>query len=445
MSTSVSGTALLLAGTALALLFANSPLSGAYSAFFEAEVTIGTEVFSLSETVREWINEGLMALFFFLVGLEMKREILVGELSTFRKAALPAVAALGGILVPAGIYLAFNLGNSAAAVSGGIDGWGIPVATDIAFALGVLYLLGDRVPAALKTFLVALAIADDIGAVLIIAVFYTAEIHFTALLVAAALVAALALAGRGGVNYPLFYIVGGALVWLAVFESGVHATIAGVLVAATVPARSWINAPEFLSRSRQLLNDFEGSCGESQSESQNILSNARQQAMMEELRFVGQQAMTPMQSLEVRLDRWVMFVVLPVFALANAGLALSGLAATFASPAALSAASGIFFGLILGKPLGITLFTYLAVKSGALRLPGGVGWPHVVGVGFLGGIGFTVSLFITGLAFGEDSLLTEAARVGIFAGSLIAGAAGLSVLLFSGSKKRTDENRVETR
>ena len=432
--TSVSGTALLLVGTALALLFANSPLAGLYSDFFEAELTIGTEAFGLTEPIREWINEALMAFFFFLVGLEIKRELLVGELSTVRKASLPAIAALGGMLVPAGIYLAFNSGLVSNGVSEGVDGWGIPMATDIAFALAVLYLLGDRVPSNLRTFLAALAIADDVGAVLVIAIFYTAEIHLTALLIAAGLVAVLAIAGRGGTNYPLFYAGGGILVWLAVFESGVHATIAGVLVAATVPARSWINASEFLSRSRQALEEFEDSFDEGDS----VLSNARQQAAIEQMRKTGQQAETPMQNLQNHLDRWVAFVVLPVFALANAGLVLSGLIETFTSRAALSAASGIFFGLLVGKPIGITLFTYLAVKLGVSDLPAGVRWPHVAGVGLLGGIGFTVSLFITGLAFGEGSLLAEAARVGIFAGSLVAGTAGLSVLLFFDSKDRSN-------
>lgn len=433
--TSVSGTSLLVLGTILALLLANSPLSAAYSGFFETELTIGTEGFGITETLSEWINEALMALFFFLVGLEIKREVLVGELSSLRRAALPAFAALGGMLVPALIYLAFNFG----ADSGGADGWGIPMATDIAFALGVLYLLGDRVPASLRAFLAALAIADDIGAVLVIALFYTQEIHLSALLVAAGLLAALALAGVGGINYPLFYASGGVLVWLAVFESGIHATIAGVLVAATIPARSWINASEFLSRSRRLLDDFEDSCGQSQS----VLSNATQQSAIEEIRSMGQQAQTPMQGFQSRLNRWVAFFVLPLFALANAGLALSGIAQTLTNPPALAAASGIFFGLLIGKPAGITLFTYLAVRSGLAELPAEVGWRHIAGVGLLGGIGFTMSLFIAGLAFGGEGTLSEAARVGIFAGSLAAGAMGFVVLRLSGGGSGRTEAQVQ--
>jgi NhaA family Na+:H+ antiporter len=417
--TSVSGTGLLLLGTALALLLANSPLSEAYSAFWETELTVGAGPFAVSETLLHWVNDALMALFFFLVGLEVKREVLVGELRSLRRAALPCVAALGGMLLPAAVYLSFNLGGE------GAGGWGIPMATDIAFALGVLLLLGDRVPSSLRTFLVALAIADDVGAVLVIAVFYTEGIRWGALAVAAVLLLVLAVAARGGVNYPLFYAFLGVGVWLAVFESGVHATIAGVLVAMTVPARSWINASEFLARARRLLDDFDRSCDGAAS----VLGNARQQAAIEDLREMGARAETPMQNLQGRLNRWVAFVVLPLFALANAGLVLTGLQEALTSPVTL----GVFFGLLVGKPLGITLFAWLAVRLGLSELPDGVGWRHVVGAGTLGGIGFTMSLFITGLAFGEGGAQADAARVGIFAASAIAGAAGWALLRFFAS------------
>jgi NhaA family Na+:H+ antiporter len=274
----------------------------------------------------------------------------------------------------------------------------------------------------LRTFLVALAIADDIGAVLVIALFYTEAISWPALVVAAGLLLALALAGRGGVNYPLFYVFGGVLVWLAMFESGMHATVAGVLAAMTVPARSWVNASAFLSRARALLVDFERSCGGARS----VLGNARQQAAIEGLRVMGSRAETPMQILQSRLERWVAFLILPLFALANAAVDLSGVLEVLASPVTL----GVALGLLVGKPVGITLCTYLAVRLGLTDLPSGVGWPHVAGVGLLGGIGFTMSLFITGLAF-EGGELAEAAKVGIFAASLTAGLAGWALLRFA--------------
>ena len=419
--TSVSSSGLLLLGTALALLWVNSPLAGAYAGLFGAELRLGVGPFELAEPLLGWINDALMALFFFTVGLEIKRELLVGELASFRRAALPVVAALGGMVFPALFYLAFNRGGA------GANGWGVPMATDIAFALGVLLLLDERVPAALRTFLVALAIADDLGAVLVIAVFYTGELHWGALAVAAVLLVVMAAAARGGVNYPLFYALTGVLVWLAVFESGLHATVAGVLVALTVPARSWINPGEFLGRSRRVLDDFADACGDAPT----VLSNRRQQAAAEELRALSAQAETPLQFLGSRLDPWVSFAILPLFALANAGVPLASVAGALASPVAL----GVFFGLVVGKPLGITLFTWLAVRSGLSTLPPGVGWRHVVGAGALGGVGFTMSLFITGLAFGGGAE-ADVARIGIFTGSLVAGLAGWAVLRAAGPGRR---------
>lgn len=417
--TSVSGSALLLLGAGAALVWVNSPLSGAHSGIFGAEVTVGAGPVEISEPLLAWINEALMALFFFLMGLEIKRELLVGAISSVRQAALPAIAALGGMLAPALIYLTLNSGEA------GADGWGIPMATDIAFAIGVLVLLGDRVPASLRTFLVALAIADDIGAVLVIALFYTPEIDWTALAVAAGLVAALALAGKGGISYPLFYVSGGVLVWLALFESGVHATVAGVLVAMTVPARAWLNPSQFLSRASELLDDFRRSGSDAGDESPSVLGNARQQAAIEGLREAGARAETPMQVLESRLERWVVFVILPLFALANAAVDLSGVLEALGSPVTL----GVALGLLVGKPVGITLSSYLAVRLGLAELPAGVGWVHVAGVGVLAGIGFTMSLFITGLAFG--GALAASSKIGIFAASLVAGAAGWAILRFS--------------
>ena len=419
--TSVSSSALLLAATAAALIWANSPWAASYTALWEMEMSLDVGPYRIAEPLLEWVNEGLMAFFFFVVGLEIKREVLVGELSSLRNAALPVVAALGGMVVPALIYTGFNLGTE------GAGGWGIPMATDIAFVLGVLTLLGDRVPASLKVFLTALAIADDIGAVLVIAVFYTSDISWGALLVAAGLILMLGVAGRLGLNYALFYGVFGVLVWLALFESGVHATIAGVLVAMTVPARSWINASEFLSWGRSLLDDFEGSCGGAGS----VLSNARQQADVEELVAASARAESPMQFFQSRLDTWSSYAIVPLFALANAGVVLGGsLPEVLTSPVTL----GVAAGLILGKQAGITLFAWLAVKSGLASLPSGVRWVHIYGAGWLAGMGFTMSLFITGLAF-EGGPLSEAAKVGILGASILAGAVGWTILRLLSSSR----------
>ncbi len=405
---------LLIAATAIALVWANSPWGEGYAALWHTQITVGVGDASISKDLTHWINDGLMAVFFFVVGLEIKREVLVGEISSVRNAALPVAAALGGAVVPALIYLAINAGTEGSA------GWGIPMATDIAFALGVLALLGDRAPVALKVFLTALAIVDDILAVLVIALFYTSEISWGALGVGGAFFAALVAANLIGVGRTIVYAVLGVGLWLCFLLSGVHATIAGVLLAFTVPAVSFINPGAFLERSRYVLDRFE-KAGE---KGENVLANEERQAALHALNHAAYKLEPPLHELEHALHPWVVFAIMPIFALANAGVALGGgIGDALTSPVAL----GVVAGLLIGKQLGITLFAWLAVKSGLSELPEGIGWRHVYGAGWLAGIGFTMSLFITDLAF-SDASLVDAAKIGILAASVIAGVVGWTIL-----------------
>ena len=409
-----SGGILLIIATAVALVWANSPWGESYAALWQTKLTVGLGEFSLSKDLTHWINDGLMAVFFLVVGLEIKREVLVGELSSLRGAALPVAAAVGGAVVPAAIYVAINAGTQGAA------GWGIPMATDIAFALGVLALLGERAPVALKVFLTALAIVDDIVAVLVIALFYTSEISWPALAVGGLFFLALVVANLLGVGRTLVYALLGVGLWLAFLLSGIHATIAGVLLALTVPATSFINPGAFLERSRYILDRFE-KAGE---KGENVLTNEERQATLHALNHATYKLEPPLHELEHTLHPWVVFAIMPIFALANAGVPLGGgLGEALTSPVAL----GIVAGLVVGKQLGITLFAWLAVRSGLSRLPEGIGWRHVYGAGWLAGIGFTMSLFITDLAFSDGSVIA-AAKLGILVASLIAGVVGWTIL-----------------
>lgn len=414
VSTSVSGIGLLLAGTIAAMILANTQLSAAYEAFWHTTLTVGTDRFGVTASLRHWVNDGLMAVFFFVVGLEIKREVLVGEMRYPRQAALAISAALGGVLVPALLFLAFNLGQA------GAHGWGVPIGTDTAFALGIITLFGSRVRPLLLVFLTAFSIVDDILAVGVIAVFYTDTISLEALAIALALLAALVVVNRAGFHRWPIYAVLGVGVWLAILKSGIHATAAGVLVALVVPARSWINPSEFLVRGRQLIDDFESACHIAPS----ILTNEPQQLATQRLSRLVEDVATPMTYFQSRLTPWVAYGILPIFAFANAGVPLvEGLGAALRSPIAW----GVIAGLVVGKPLGIALFSWLAVKLGIATLPGGIAWKHLIGVACLGGVGFTISLFITELAFGEGDL-AAVARVGIFVGSLIAGTLGYLLL-----------------
>ncbi len=405
---------LLLVCTVLALLWANSPWADSYTRLFATKVTVGVGGFIISKPLLLWINDFLMAIFFFVVGLEIKREILVGELSSLKQAALPIAAALGGMIAPALIYLTLNAGAPSR------TGWGIPMATDIAFALGVLALLGSRAPTALKVFLAAFAIADDIGAVLVIAFFYTAEISGSALGLGFLFLFLAALANWSGVRRPLVYTLLGMGMWVAFLKSGVHATVAGVLLAMTIPASPLIDVPTFVSKARGLLNRLE----HSDQEERSVAADTERQAALHTLEHDAEQVQTPLLRMEHALHPWVTFFIMPVFALANAGVVLTGGGGSgITGPVPL----GIILGLVLGKPLGVTLFAWLAVRSGLAAKPEGVTWRHIHGAGWLGGIGFTMALFIGGLAFADPGQLA-AAKLGILCASLVAGVVGFLIL-----------------
>jgi NhaA family Na+:H+ antiporter len=421
--TASSGGIVLLACTAVALVWANSPWAASYHHLWELEIGLDAGPFAFRSTLHHFINDGLMVVFFFLVGLEIKREALIGELASFQRAALPAAAALGGMIVPAAIYAAFNPGGPGSA------GWGVPMATDIAFALGVLALLGDRVPAGLKVFLAALAIVDDIGAVLVIAVFYTERVDWVALGLAGFFLLLAVVANLAGVRQPWAYSLIGLALWGAVLASGVHATIAGVLLAMTIPSRTRINEDEFLRGARRSVDAFERACGPET----DVLINQEQQEALLTLETLCEQTQAPLQRTERKLHGIVAFGIMPLFALANAGVPLTGGegGAALSSPVTL----GVLLGLVVGKPLGITLFSWAAVRSGLATLPGGVTWRLIHGAAWLGGIGFTMSLFVAGLAFIEAPVLLTEAKLGVLMASLAAGLVGALLLLRGGSKK----------
>ncbi|MDM8521686.1 Na+/H+ antiporter NhaA [Anaerolineales bacterium HSG6] len=406
----------LIACTVIALIWANSPFYHSYEELFHhMEFAIGFGEYHLSESLHFWINDGLMVIFFFVVGLEIKREVLAGELSEPRKAALPIAGAIGGMIVPAIIYTMFNMGGEGAA------GWGIPMATDIAFAIGLLALLGDKAPLSLKVFLTALAIVDDLGAVLVIAVFYTTDLSFEMLAIGMAIFGLLILASRIGVRNLLVYTLLAIGLWLAFLFSGVHATIAGVLAAMAIPARTRLNSKDFIKTGNHLMKEF----GKASADHTTVLSNRKQRAILTTLETACEQAETPLQRFENGLHLWVSFLIIPIFAIANAGVHLEGsIAGTLTNPIAL----GIMFGLVIGKQVGVTGAAWLAVKSGLAALPEGTTWKQVYAMSWLAGIGFTMSLFIAGLAFdGAHEELLTVAKFGVLVASLIAGVVGFIV------------------
>ena len=412
-----AGGILLLACSIAALVWANSPWAGTYSKLWHTPVTVGIGGFTLSQPdLHFWVDDGLMAVFFFLVGLEIKRELLAGELASLRQAALPIVAAIGGAAIPALLYFAINAGGP------GAGGWGIPMATDIAFALGAMALLGARVPLGLKVFLTALAIVDDIAAVLVIALFYTANLAWRPLAGAVCcLVLALA-ANHLGVRRSIPYLLIGAVLWFTVMQSGVHATIAGVLLAFMIPSGKVLDPGAFLKEGRAVLDHFEKA---SQTEPLRFLADIEQQTSIEALGDACDNMQPPLHRLEHALHPWVTFAIMPLFALANAGVSLSGhLGKLIAQPVTV----GVIIGLMLGKPLGVTLAAWLAVRSGRASLPANVSWQHIHGAGWLAGIGFTMSLFMAGLSFSDDMQLTES-KLGILTASLCAGLIGSFILV----------------
>lgn len=406
----VGGLVLLGFGVA-ALILANSALEPLYTAFWQTRASIGIGDHAVTLTLHQWINDGLMALFFLLVGLEIKRELLAGELASVKQAALPIAAALGGMVVPAALYWSFNPSGPSAA------GWAIPMATDIAFALGALALIAPNAPFGIKVFLAALAIVDDMGAVLVIAVFYSGEIAWNALAAAGAVLGGLIALNLTGVIKLWPYLVGGIVLWFFVHESGIHATIAGVALAMTIPTRTRLNAVEFSREARALLNQFD----RTETGDLLVLTSKGQQESMFALERASEGVTAPILRLEHGLHSFSAFVVMPLFAFANAGVQIGG------PMEHQSIALGVVAGLVIGKPLGILGACFLAVRAGFAKLPDEVNWGSLLGAACLAGIGFTMSLFIAMLAF-DSTALINTAKVAILGASLVAGVTAMVVL-----------------
>ncbi len=428
---------LLVGATLFALAWANSPWASIYHNILDLHFRVGiADYVTIDESLLLWINDALMAVFFFVVGLELKREVVIGELSSFRKAILPALAAIGGMVVPVFIFWTLNRHNPTA-----LKGWAIPMATDIAFAIGMLALVGKRAPLSLAVFLTALAIVDDIGAILVIATVYTEQIHWTLLLIGLGLVAFLLVYAKLGGRWLIVYGGVGLITWTFIYLSGIHATIAGVLVALTIPVRTKVNTREFTEWMQKLLDWFEKEEGD---EDLALPTPTQRTALFEMTRAI-EHADSPLHRLEYMLHPWVAFLIMPIFALANAGITINlDLVKALVSPLAL----GILLGLLVGKPVGIILATWLGSRLNLGSLPKGVTWRHILGAGILAGMGFTMSIFITTLAFGsgghaqwmgfrlanpalmEISIdeITSLAKLAILVASTIAGVTGYLIL-----------------
>jgi len=421
---------LLIAATIVALLMANTVLATFYHDMTHMHLTVTLGSFVIDHSLHHWVNDGLMALFFFVVGLELKREILVGELANPRKALLPILAAIGGMVVPALIYFMFNPSGPTA------DGWAIPMATDIAFAIGAMVLLGNRVPKALMAFLVALAIADDLGAVLVIALFYTQELNFLALFIAALFSLVLLAFNIGGIRSPIPYFVIAVLLWLAMLFSGVHPTLAGVIGAFSVPARPKYDPKFFMDHLNEVMEEFKGH----QRDDPHIITNDLLRDSAQRMEILLQRVMTPLQRLEHIWHRPVVFIVIPIFALFNAGVHLE--MDSLFEPGSLGLLLGVSLGLIVGKFFGITGICWLAIKMGWAQLPNNTSMAQLAGAGLLAGIGFTMSIFVAQLSFGDSQALLTVAKVGILAGSLFSGVAGYVWLYKAGESQLPQQGAV---
>jgi NhaA family Na+:H+ antiporter len=403
LDTESSGAVVLLVSTVLALAWANSPWKASYETLWHTKLNLAVGDVVRTEDLRHLVNEALMGIFFFVVGLEIKQELVAGQLQRWRTAALPVFAAVGGMVVPAAIYTAVNLGGE------GSRGWGIPMATDIAFALGVLALLGKSVPGSLKVFLLTLAIADDVGAIAIIAIFYSGGIHWPALLAAAALLVGVAALRRARVFWAPGYVLLGVGVWVAFYESGVHATLAGVALGLLAPARPL--APNVVVEEWSVDLAEEPSAGE-----------------LKTMTNLAKSTVSVTERLQHMLHPLTSYLIVPLFAVANAGVVFQ--ATSLEAPGASDVAVGVGLALVVGKLLGVSGAAWLAVRSKVGSLPDGVAWPHIVGVGGLAGIGYTVSLFIADLAFPKPDLV-DAAKLGILAASLAAAVLGVAILRLS--------------
>lgn len=409
---------LLLLATLTALVLANSPWSAHYITFWHSPILLGFGPFIAKESLHFWINDGLMAIFFLVVGLEIKRELLVGELSSPRQAALPIAAAIGGMLVPAIIYFIFHPPGSSFQ-----QGWGIPTVTDIAFAIGVLTILGNRVPIGLKIFLTALAIVDDLGAIFLIALFYSGGLNLSFLFLALLVLGILFWLNRTKIDSPIPYLLMGLILWWVILKTGLHTTIAGVLLALMIPAKAKIDPAAFYQESQFILERFHKAG--IPADKRMILTNEEHQASVQALENLCEDVQAPLQQVEHALHPWSSFIILPLFALANAGIHIdpSGIGQALLHPITIAVVLGLFFG----KQAGITLFSWLAVRLGLADLPEGVRWSGLYGASILGGIGFTMSLFVSVLAFSQPEQ-AESAKLGILIASLLSGIMGALIL-----------------
>lgn len=408
-----SSSILLLAVTVFTLLFVNVGFYDPYYELLHQKLTFGISSFTLSKSLILWINDGLMAIFFFVIGLEIKREILVGELSSFRKASLPVFAALGGMIFPVIIFLSLNNAGDTH------QGWAIPMATDIAFTLGIMKLLGKRVPYALKIFLTAFAIVDDLGAILVIAVFYSSSIKLMLILAAIGLFMFLLILTRFGQYNKYFYFLVSIVIWLLFLKSGIHATLAGVLVAFAIPISKNIKITHFQDQMQEAVDEFKNLSGKL---SPKYILSHDQMGAVNRMDDLTDQIQSPLQSLENKLHGWVAFVIMPIFAFANAGVKID--AASFAH---IDLSLIIAVSLILGNLIGISLFSFLAIKLKLASLPENTNFKQLAITGLLGGVGFTMSLFITNLAF-DNQIFIDASKIGILLGSIVAGVGGYFLL-----------------
>ncbi len=407
-----AGGVVLLVAAVVALLWANAPFGESYEHFWETHFEFSFSGIHLNESLRELVNDGLMAIFFFVVGLEIKRELVTGDLRDPKAAALPVIAALGGMVVPALLYISFNGAGEAS------QGWGIPMATDIAFSVGVVSLLGRRVPVGAKLFLLALAIVDDIGAIAVIAIFYTDALLLGYLGAAIGGLVAVSVANRVGIRSMVFYVPVAVATWYCLLESGVHATLAGVALGMLTPVRSMYTDRDFHQRTTRILRRYDFD-----SAAPRAAERVDQDAM--EVSMIARESVSPLRRLETSLHPWSSFVIVPIFALANAGVRFAGvdLGEAVTHPVSL----GVIVGLFVGKLVGISVFSWFAVKLRLGVLPRFTGWVHIVGLAAIAGIGFTVSLFITGLAF-DSAVLADRAKIGIFIGSFASGVVGYLIL-----------------
>jgi Na+:H+ antiporter, NhaA family len=405
--------------TILALILSNSPIRSSFESLWNYEIGIKSDSFSLVKPLILWINDGLMAIFFFLIGLEIKREILLGELNTLKKASLPVFAAIGGMLIPMVFYILLNSNSETT------NGWGIPMATDIAFTLAILKLLGNKVPLSLKIFLTAFAIIDDIGAVMVIALFYSGSIAWNLLLIAVIMLLVLYILSYLKIHSKFLLLLFGMVIWVLFLKSGIHPTIAGILIAFAVPIRQKINEYAFADKLKEITT-----CLTKESRTNNLpILTGYQIETIDNLEDLTNRVQSPLQKLEKGLHKWVAYLIMPVFALSNAGINLVDGASH-----ELSLATTIALSLFLGKAIGVTLFSYISIKLNIAALPDNISFTQIIGVAVLSGVGFTMSLFIGGLAFADSMMYLSSAKIGIIAGSIISGVIGYLILRFKGSK-----------